>query len=99
MANSPAKNISSLDSHTMVPTEAMLGRLTGACAAEDWTADAVATAALLPHPALRRRATPRGRRHVVATPAAATTTPAPPDSIRAGRAAATSRPRPPPTPP
>ena len=29
MANSPAKNISSLDSHTMVPTAVMLGRVTG----------------------------------------------------------------------
>src|SRR3954466_1969624 len=27
MANSPAKNISSLDSHTMVPTLTMLGRV------------------------------------------------------------------------
>ncbi|GAA2024071.1 hypothetical protein GCM10009756_12850 [Pseudokineococcus marinus] len=28
MAKSPAKNISSLDSHTIVPTEVMFGRLT-----------------------------------------------------------------------
>ena len=32
IANSPAKNISSLDSHTMVPTDAMFGRLTDAWA-------------------------------------------------------------------
>src|SRR3954453_16665751 len=30
MANSPAKNMSSLASHTMVPTDVMFGRLTGA---------------------------------------------------------------------
>ena len=32
IANSAAKNMSSLDSHTMVPIETMLGRLAGACA-------------------------------------------------------------------
>ena len=31
IANSPAKNMSSLDSQTMVPTDAMFGRLTAAC--------------------------------------------------------------------
>ena len=29
IAKSPAKNMSSLESHTMVPTETMLGRVTG----------------------------------------------------------------------
>src|SRR5690349_13782664 len=43
IANSPAKNISSLDSQTIVPTEAMFGRLTTACVGAVSTADAVAT--------------------------------------------------------
>src|SRR4051812_22484629 len=59
IANSPAKNMSSLDSHTMVPTEAMLGRLTAGCAGPVCTADAVATAALLPYPGHEVQATPR----------------------------------------
>ena len=33
IANRPAKNISSLASHTMVPTEVMFGRVTGPWAA------------------------------------------------------------------
>ena len=54
IANSPAKNISSLESQTIVPTETMLGRVTGPIPA--WpgdaegvlgvSADAVATAPL-----------------------------------------------------
>ena len=32
MAKSAAKNMSSLDSHTMVPIDTMLGRFAGACA-------------------------------------------------------------------
>jgi hypothetical protein len=55
MANSPAKNISSLESHTIVPTETMLGRETGPwpgiVPAEregpEVTADAVATVAII----------------------------------------------------
>src|SRR6478609_621256 len=51
IANSPAKNISSLESHTMVPTDTMLGRETGpwpgmlptAREEPEVTADAVAT--------------------------------------------------------
>src|SRR5215212_1543457 len=43
IANSPAKNISSLESQTIVPTEAMFGRLTTACVGPVSTADAVAT--------------------------------------------------------
>jgi hypothetical protein len=41
MAKRPAKNISSLDSHTTVPTETMLGRLSAGCAAAlgAWVAD------------------------------------------------------------
>src|SRR4051794_24329095 len=50
IANSPAKNISSLASHTIVPTEVMLGRLTGAwCGAS--RAVAVATAVIIALPA------------------------------------------------
>jgi hypothetical protein len=46
MANSAAKNISSLDSHTMVPTETRLG-LSGAGAGAEPTAVAVATTAIM----------------------------------------------------
>ncbi|GAB3555094.1 hypothetical protein GCM10027404_30970 [Arthrobacter tumbae] len=34
MAKSPAKNISSLESHTTVPTETMFGRFSVGCAVE-----------------------------------------------------------------
>src|SRR3954470_13677710 len=49
MAKSPAKNISSLPSHTIVPTETMLGRVAGpepSCTERDGAADAVATSSL-----------------------------------------------------
>ena len=53
IAKSPAKNINSLESQTIVPTETMLGRVTGPreCPGgwdevPEWTADAVATATL-----------------------------------------------------
>src|SRR6476660_6548048 len=53
IANRPAKNINSLESHTMVPTDTMLGRETGpwpgmlptAREEPEVTADAVATCA------------------------------------------------------
>ena len=56
IANRPAKNISSLASHTMVPTATMLGRVTGpwpgmgpeeGLGLLDLTADAVATGAII----------------------------------------------------
>ena len=43
MANRPAKNMSSLDSQTMVPTETMLGRFAGVWAYADGMEGAVAT--------------------------------------------------------
>src|SRR3954453_15157191 len=46
IAKSPAKNMSSLDNQTMVRTDAMLGRLTDACAGA-WTADADATGVII----------------------------------------------------
>ena len=49
MAKRPAKNISSLPSHTMVPTDTMLGRVAGPeprCTERDGAADAVATSSL-----------------------------------------------------
>ena len=51
IANNPAKNISSLESHTMVPTATMLGRVAGPCPLEaegaGWVGvDAVAVATL-----------------------------------------------------
>src|SRR5215470_12651569 len=48
IANRPAKNINSLDSHTMVPTWTMFGRFTAGCAGGLPTADAVATPTLFP---------------------------------------------------
>src|ERR1700759_4992314 len=49
MANSPAKNISSLDSQTMVPTDVIFGRFTGACAGASKVV-AVATAVIIALP-------------------------------------------------
>src|ERR687885_1198421 len=57
IANRPAKNISSLDSHTMVPTWTMLGRLTPTCCCGVSARDAVATGAII---ALPGRARPGG---------------------------------------
>ena len=45
MANSPAKNITSLPSHTITPTATVFGRLTIG-APEDWSTDALLTAPL-----------------------------------------------------
>ncbi|GAB3436367.1 hypothetical protein GCM10027517_06380 [Phycicoccus ginsengisoli] len=54
IANRPAKNISSLASHTIVPTDTMFGRDTGPCPGmlaaregSEVTADAVATVAIM----------------------------------------------------
>ena len=65
IANSPAKNISSLASHTMVPTWIMFGRLTetgpeGPAPGTLSTTDAVATVAFLPY----RLARPKGGRAI-----------------------------------
>jgi hypothetical protein len=46
MPKSEAKNMSSLDNHTMVPTLTRLGRLNDAFRGALWVADAVATASL-----------------------------------------------------
>ena len=46
IAKSPAKNISSLASQTMVPTDVMFGRFTGACAGASKVV-AVATAVII----------------------------------------------------
>src|SRR5215472_10262112 len=58
IANSAAKNMSSEDSQTMVPTLTRLGRLDGDRGGV-WVADAVATGSLLRHRVGERRATPR----------------------------------------
>ena len=47
MPNSAAKNMSSLDSHTIVPTLTMLGRDKDACRGARSAADAVATRAIM----------------------------------------------------
>jgi hypothetical protein len=62
MANSPAKNMSSLDSHTTVPTETMLGRFRAGWGAAlgAWVADV--TGSLCPEDrALHQRETAVGR--------------------------------------
>src|SRR5215210_5900617 len=59
IANSPAKNMSSLESQTIVPTEAMFGRLTTACVGPVSTADAVATGSSMAPTLPGGRATPR----------------------------------------
>src|ERR671921_848172 len=59
IANSPAKNISSLESQTIVPTEAMFGRLTTPCVGPVSTADAVATESSMALTAPEGCATPR----------------------------------------
>jgi hypothetical protein len=58
IANSPAKNMSSLESQTIDPTEAMFGRLTTACVGPVSTADAVATGSSMAPRSPERRATP-----------------------------------------
>src|SRR6476646_5712786 len=75
MAKRPAKNISSLPSHTMVPTDTMLGRVAGPdprCTERDGAADAVATSALWGQPLAERSNTPcrmgRVGRHPCPTP-------------------------------
>jgi hypothetical protein len=63
MANSPAKNISSLPSHTMVPTDTMLGRVAGPeprGMERDGAADAVATSSLWGQGRIPRSNTPAG---------------------------------------
>ncbi len=57
MANSAAKNISSLDSQTMVPTETRLGR-SGAGAGAESTPVAVATSAIMSTAAGQHTPTP-----------------------------------------
>src|SRR4029453_19503624 len=62
-ANSPAKNISSLPSHTMVPTDTMLGRVAGPeprGMERDGAADAVATSSLWGQGRIPRSNTPAG---------------------------------------
>src|SRR4051795_11652663 len=58
IANRPAKNMSSLASHTMVPTWTMLGRLTPTCCCGVSAKEAVATGAIIALPAAPR---PGGR--------------------------------------
>src|SRR5689334_9280374 len=58
IAKRPAKNINSLDSHTMVPTCTMLGRFTPTCACGVSAREAVATGAII---ALRGQVRSGGR--------------------------------------
>src|SRR3954469_25695702 len=58
IAKSPAKNINSLDSHTMVPTCTMLGRFTPTCGCGVSAKEAVATGAII---APRGQVRPGGR--------------------------------------
>src|SRR5204863_4879532 len=63
MANRPAKNISSLPSHTMVPTDTMFGRVAGPeprGTERDGAADAVATSSLWGQGPTARSNTPAG---------------------------------------
>ncbi|GAA4715986.1 hypothetical protein GCM10025782_11030 [Pedococcus ginsenosidimutans] len=67
IAKRPAKNISSLESQTIVPTDTMLGRETGPCPGmlpaeregSEVTADAVATSAIIAHSPTGTPPTPR----------------------------------------
>src|SRR4051794_27904905 len=71
IANRPAKNISSLASHTIVPTDVMFGRLTGAwCGAS--TADAVATAVIIALPGRSWCCDPPGMREIASLAMATT---------------------------
>jgi hypothetical protein len=61
IAKSAAKNISSLESHTIVPTDTMLGRLAGACAGAVSITDAVATRRIVAGPGAFGLPTPHVR--------------------------------------
>src|SRR5436190_17316553 len=70
IANSAAKNISSEESQTIVPTEVVFGRLAGTCVRALSTACAVATAVIIAAPAPAGTPTPRsvGNRRSTAAP-------------------------------